>query len=321
MENNGKIYLKLLQKNGNMIIITIVKEIQQNILLRGNESVKEKITVLISDDNREFAKTLCDYLEKDDEIEVVGMAKDGEEALSIITTLKPQVVLLDVIMPHLDGIGVLEKLNAMNLDNPPICIMLSAVGQDKITQKAIGLGAQYYVIKPFDIEILSIAGITEDEIFIAQTDEEMEANAPETAPIMTLSPSDGYSKSIPVLFDLDAVLLPIYFNIGDDSQEVFKKHKLVLACNMSEVESGSTELTLYLRHDKGTDDEKQYYTGNWYAFNLRSVIAEFTVKAGNIPTKLIIKAHEDLYQTGKMPEDYTTYEIEYEDPAEQTSQN
>ena len=154
MENNGKIYLKLLQKNGNMIIITIVKEIQQNILLRGNESVKEKITVLISDDNREFAKTLCDYLEKDDEIEVVGMAKDGEEALSIITTLKPQVVLLDVIMPHLDGIGVLEKLNAMNLDNPPICIMLSAVGQDKITQKAIGLGAQYYVIKPFDIEIL-----------------------------------------------------------------------------------------------------------------------------------------------------------------------
>ena len=173
----------------------------------------------------------------------------------------------------------------------------------------------------FDIEILSIAGITEDEIFIAQTDEEMEANAPETAPIMTLSPSDGYSKSIPVLFDLDAVLLPIYFNIGDDSQEVFKKHKLVLACNMSEVESGSTELTLYLRHDKGTDDEKQYYTGNWYAFNLRSVIAEFTVKAGNIPTKLIIKAHEDLYQTGKMPEDYTTYEIEYKDPAEQTSQN
>lgn len=172
----------------------------------------------------------------------------------------------------------------------------------------------------FDIEILSIAGITEDEIFIAQTDEEMEANAPETAPIMTLSPSDGYSKSIPVLFDLDAVLLPIYFNIGDDSQEVFKKHKLVLACNMSEVESGSTELTLYLRHDKGTDDEKQYYTGNWYAFNLRSVIAEFTVKAGNIPTKLIIKAHEDLYQTGKMPEDYTTYEIEYKDPA-QTSQN
>ena len=154
MENNGKIYLKLLQKNGNMIIITIVKEIQQNILLRGNESVKEKITVLISDDNREFAKTLCDYLEKDDEIEVVGMAKDGEEALSIITTLKPQIVLLDVIMPHLDGIGVLEKLNALNLENPPICIMLSAVGQDKITQKAIELGAQYYVIKPFDIEIL-----------------------------------------------------------------------------------------------------------------------------------------------------------------------
>lgn len=87
-------------------------------------------------------------------MQVVGMAKDGEEALSIISTLKPDVVLLDVIMPHLDGLGVLERLNSMRLEKRPICIMLSAVGQDKITQKAITLGAQYYVVKPFDIEVL-----------------------------------------------------------------------------------------------------------------------------------------------------------------------
>ena len=116
--------------------------------------MKDKITVLISDDNNEFATTLSNYLENDDTIQVVGMAKDGEEALSIISTIKPDVVLLDVIMPHLDGLGVLERLNTMRLENPPICIMLSAVGQDKITQKAIALGAQYYVVKPFDIEVL-----------------------------------------------------------------------------------------------------------------------------------------------------------------------
>lgn len=57
-------------------------------------------------------------------------------------------------MPHLDGIGVLEKLNETTMTKKPISIMLSAVGQDKITQKAISLGAQYYVVKPFDIELL-----------------------------------------------------------------------------------------------------------------------------------------------------------------------
>ena len=119
-----------------------------------NERVKDKITVLISDDNSEFARTLSNYLENDEDMQVVGMAKDGEEALSIISTIKPDIVLLDVIMPHLDGLGVLERLNSMRLENPPICIMLSAVGQDKITQKAITLGAQYYVVKPFDIELL-----------------------------------------------------------------------------------------------------------------------------------------------------------------------
>ena len=116
--------------------------------------MKDKITVLISDDNSEFARTLSNYLENDEDMQVVGMAKDGEEALSIISTIKPDIVLLDVIMPHLDGLGVLERLNSMRLENPPICIMLSAVGQDKITQKAITLGAQYYVVKPFDIEVL-----------------------------------------------------------------------------------------------------------------------------------------------------------------------
>ncbi len=116
--------------------------------------MKQKITVLISDDNYEFASTLSNFLEKDEDIQVIGMAKDGEEAVSIVKALKPDVALLDVIMPHLDGLGVLEQINAMNLPNPPICIMLSAVGQDKITQKAISLGAQYYIVKPFDISVL-----------------------------------------------------------------------------------------------------------------------------------------------------------------------
>ena len=133
-------------------IIWIVKNLQ--ILTVGGRKSKEKITILIADDNIDFTRTLSAYLEKMEDIEVVGIAKDGNEAFEIIKGTHPDILLLDVIMPHLDGIGVLEKLNETTMTKKPISIMLSAVGQDKITQKAISLGAQYYVVKPFDIELL-----------------------------------------------------------------------------------------------------------------------------------------------------------------------
>ena len=98
--------------------------------------MKDKITVLIADDNNDFAMTLVEYLEKENDMEVIGIAKDGKEACDMILNTAPDVVLLDVIMPYLDGLGVLEKIQAENMTKKPIFIMVSAVGQTKITQKA-----------------------------------------------------------------------------------------------------------------------------------------------------------------------------------------
>ncbi|WP_024615049.1 sporulation transcription factor Spo0A [Clostridium sp. Ade.TY] len=114
-----------------------------------------KISILIADDNKEFCSILNDYLLNQKDIVVTGIAKDGREALTLIEERKPDLVILDIIMPHLDGLGVLEKLNNMNLDKMPRVIILSAVGQDKITQQAITLGADYYVVKPFDMDIFT----------------------------------------------------------------------------------------------------------------------------------------------------------------------
>lgn len=104
--------------------------------------------------NKDFTMTLSSYLEKEEQIEIVGIAKDGNEAYEMTVKLQPDILLLDIIMPHLDGLGVLEKLGETELAKRPLAIILSAVGQDKITQKAISLGAQYYIVKPFDINVL-----------------------------------------------------------------------------------------------------------------------------------------------------------------------
>lgn len=114
----------------------------------------KKIDVLIADDNREFGDILCEYLSNQNDIEVVGLARDGLEAVDLILQNAPDIAILDIIMPHLDGLGVLERIAVSNLEKKPLFIVLSAVGQDKITQRALALGAEYYIVKPFDMDVL-----------------------------------------------------------------------------------------------------------------------------------------------------------------------
>ena len=119
----------------------------------GGILVNEKIKIVLADDNKDFCQVLKEYLSNEDDIEILGIAKDGIEALDLVKRTQPDLLVLDVIMPHLDGLGVIEKLNAMDIQKMPKIIVLSAVGQDKITQSAINLGADYYIVKPFDFVI------------------------------------------------------------------------------------------------------------------------------------------------------------------------
>jgi two-component system response regulator (stage 0 sporulation protein A) len=117
----------------------------------------QKIEVLLADDNREFTNLLSEFIDDQEDMAVVGVAYNGNEVLRFIEQQRkaPDVLILDIIMPHLDGLGVLEKLREMNLPNPPKIIMLTAFGQENITQKAVQLGAAYYILKPFDMEVLT----------------------------------------------------------------------------------------------------------------------------------------------------------------------
>lgn len=115
---------------------------------------QNKLTVLIADDNKDFCDVVSNYLEKQSDMEIIGVVHDGIEAFDKIVSEKPDIALLDGIMPRLDGIGVLEKLNSYNQPIPTMCIMLTAITQEQVTQKAFSLGAQYYIAKPFDMELL-----------------------------------------------------------------------------------------------------------------------------------------------------------------------
>lgn len=117
----------------------------------------QKIEVLLADDNREFTNLLAEYFSEQGDMNVAGIAYNGEEVIRIIEESRqvPDVIILDIIMPHLDGLGVLEKLREMNLSPQPKVIMLTAFGQENITQRAVQLGASYYILKPFDLEVLA----------------------------------------------------------------------------------------------------------------------------------------------------------------------
>lgn len=115
----------------------------------------EKIDVAIADDNERMLRLLENIIESDEELNVVGTAKDGEEAYDVIKTKEPDVVLLDIVMPKLDGLGVLDRVNHdKTIKKHPTFIMISAIGQEKITEDAFNLGADYYIMKPFDNDMV-----------------------------------------------------------------------------------------------------------------------------------------------------------------------
>jgi two-component system response regulator (stage 0 sporulation protein A) len=114
----------------------------------------EKIKVMLVDDNRELVVMLENYINAQLDMEVVGVAYNGSDCIPLVKEKKPDVLVLDIIMPHLDGIAVLDRLRSGIVEKIPNVIMLTAFGQEDVTKKAVDLGASYFVLKPFDMEHL-----------------------------------------------------------------------------------------------------------------------------------------------------------------------
>lgn len=115
----------------------------------------ENVNVVIVDDNPMILNTLDEVISSEAGLSVIGRADNGKDAIDMIKDTQPDVVLLGLVMPQMDGITVVENIKKKTsmLKNPAF-IILSAVGGEQMTEEAFQAGANYFLMKPFDKDIL-----------------------------------------------------------------------------------------------------------------------------------------------------------------------
>ncbi|NLL53504.1 MAG: sporulation transcription factor Spo0A [Peptococcaceae bacterium] len=143
--------------------------------------MSKKVKIIVAEDNRNLCQILQDFIQREDNFELVGVAYNGLEAWELIQKQDPDLVIMDLVMPNLDGLEVLERINNRTSVPRPKIIMLTAFGHETLTHQAMVMGVDYFILKPFDLEILGkrIRTLTQD----------MEVSAPQASqPCTSVAP-------------------------------------------------------------------------------------------------------------------------------------
>lgn len=132
----------------------------------------EKISVIIVDDNEKVIENIDSALSKDTAIQIIGKAKNGQEAYELIRKSTPDVVILDLIMPKMDGLSLMNKVNEDGaMIKMPFFIITSAISNENVIQDAFGYGAGYYLLKPFETNMIAdrVKGVKSYNMRIPET--------------------------------------------------------------------------------------------------------------------------------------------------------
>lgn len=116
--------------------------------------MESECKVLLLDGNEQMRTMVKDYLDKGDEINVVAQYGDAMNALEFLKTAMVDVIVTDIVLPNIDGYEFIDNLNKLNLDKKPKILVLSALSSDNFINKALNLGADYYMVKPCDLKLL-----------------------------------------------------------------------------------------------------------------------------------------------------------------------
>lgn len=110
----------------------------------------KRMDVAIADDNTKILEMLENLVNEEKNLRLVGKATNGEDIYEIIKEKNPDIVLIDLFMPKMDGLSVMERVKSeFSEETSPTFIILSAVGHESITRDAFAKGASYYILKPF----------------------------------------------------------------------------------------------------------------------------------------------------------------------------
>lgn len=130
-----------------------------------NKTMNRQITILIADDNRSTVNELTEYFRTRSEVGRVYGCYDGNEAIGMIKEVNPDAVILDMIMPKIDGAGVLKGI--LNMKDKPVTVVYSMASSPAAMSLATNLGAAYYMLKPQKPEavaeaVFRLSGITKN---------------------------------------------------------------------------------------------------------------------------------------------------------------
>ena len=163
------------------------REMACRTLYFGGNVMETKSRVLIADSGEDFRFLMADTISSEEDMTVVGTAGDGIETLALIEQKHPNVIVMDLVLTKLDGLGVLQKIAQM--EQKPAVIIVSGFFNDHVVQEAAELGAYYFMPKPCDVPALlarirqvtaqsvrsSCQSLTRPGIDMRQNDDNLEA--------------------------------------------------------------------------------------------------------------------------------------------------
>ncbi len=141
-------------------------------------------TVLLADDNKEWVEILAAKIGQDTDFHIVAKAHDGKEALCFIKSHKPDVLILDVVMPEFDGPYIVHYIRKEMPGYDPIIYILSGIGADRVIKSLSDLNIDYYSMKPIDLNALHAtlrSIVARRELLDASREESAEESAPDLA--------------------------------------------------------------------------------------------------------------------------------------------
>ncbi|MDR0314421.1 MAG: sporulation transcription factor Spo0A [Oscillospiraceae bacterium] len=114
----------------------------------------KKLRIMLAEEGNEFGQ-VCANILKNYGHEVVLVPKDGSEIISRIVSIAPDVLLMDAFMPRIDALGVLKSIKIQQVLKKPLIMVMSGVDNPRFEQEMLSAGADYYFIKPFDLNVLA----------------------------------------------------------------------------------------------------------------------------------------------------------------------